>query len=69
MTTPTSRLRRSSTSEAVRLERGIRTNPERIRKIRARHGLEPRYDRLREVGYLTVEEMAKLLGIAVLRPR
>jgi hypothetical protein len=27
--------------------------------------LKNRYDRLREVGYLTVEEMSKLLGIGV----
>jgi Helix-turn-helix domain len=26
--------------------------------------MKSRYDRLREAGYLTVEEMAKLLGIA-----
>ena len=33
-------------------------------RIQQRYGLKSRYDRLREAGYLTDEEMAKLLGVS-----
>jgi hypothetical protein len=33
-------------------------------RIQERYGLKSRYDRLREAGYLTDEEMAKLLGVS-----
>jgi Recombinase/Recombinase zinc beta ribbon domain len=38
--------------------------PVRIMRIQERYGLKSRYDRLREAGYLTVEEIAQALGIA-----
>jgi hypothetical protein len=38
--------------------------PVRIMRIQERYGLRSRYDRRREAGYLTVEEMAPALGIA-----
>lgn len=38
--------------------------PVRIMRIQERYGLKSRYDRLREAGYLTVEEMAQALVIA-----
>ena len=34
-----------------------------IARIQLRCGLKPRYDRLREAGLLTLQEMAKVLGI------
>jgi len=33
-------------------------------KIEQKYGLKSRYDRLREAGYLTAEELGRLLGIA-----
>jgi hypothetical protein len=33
-------------------------------RIQERYGLKSRYDRLREAGYLTDKEMAKLLGVS-----
>jgi DNA invertase Pin-like site-specific DNA recombinase len=38
--------------------------PVRIMRIQQRYGLKSRYDRLREAGYLTDEEMAKHLGVS-----
>jgi hypothetical protein len=38
--------------------------PVRIMRIQERYGLKSRYDRLREAGHLTDEEMAKLLGVS-----
>ena len=40
-------------------------NARMIAKIRNQYYLKPRYDRLREAGLLTVEEMATLLGTSV----
>jgi DNA invertase Pin-like site-specific DNA recombinase len=38
--------------------------PVRIQRIQERYQLKSRYDRLREAGYLTVEETAQLLGVS-----
>ena len=38
--------------------------PVRIQRIQERYHLKSRYDRLREAGYLTVEETAQLLGVS-----
>jgi hypothetical protein len=51
-------------------ERGLRTRvgnsfaPARLMKIEQKYGLKSRYDRLREAGYLTAEELGRLLGLA-----
>jgi len=51
-------------------ERGWKTpvgnsyKPVRIQRIQERYGLKSRFDRLRDDGYLIVEEMAQLLGIS-----
>ena len=50
-------------------ERGWKTRvgnsykPVRIQRIQERYGLKSRYDRLCEAGHLTLDEVAKLLGI------
>jgi hypothetical protein len=55
---------------AILNDRGLRTRvgnpygPVRIMRIQERYGLKSRYDWLREAGYLTDEEMAKLLGVS-----
>ena len=52
-------------------ERGLLTRvgnsykPVRIQRIQERYRLKSRYDRLREAGYLTVSETARLLGVSV----
>jgi DNA invertase Pin-like site-specific DNA recombinase len=56
---------------AILTERGFRTggglplNAERVRTIQRRYGLKNRYERLREKGLLTMEEVADQLGIFV----
>ena len=51
-------------------ERGLRTRvgnsfgPVRIMRIEQKYALKSRYDRLREAGYLTAEELGQLLGLA-----
>ena len=52
-------------------ERGLRSGENKsfhgrlVARIRRTHGLKPRYDRLRDAGMLTMEEMATLLGTCI----
>ena len=56
---------------AILNERGMRSGEGRalhrlmVRRIRLAYGLKSRYERLREAGYLTGEEIAVELGVAV----
>jgi len=34
-----------------------------VNRIRRDHGLKPRYQRLRDAGMLTLDEIAELLGV------